>query len=98
MLRPVVLPGNEHVWHLYSIRVPSRNQVLSHLQADGIQAGVHYPVPIHLQPALHDLGHRAGDFPCAERAAREVLSLPLFPGITRVQQERIVESLQRPIG
>ena len=80
VLRPQTLEGNEHVWHLYTVRVPARDRVLASLHEDGIDAGVHYPVPIHLQGAFESLGHRRGDFPEAERAANELLSLPIFPG------------------
>ena len=90
---PTTLPGNEHVWHLYVVRVGERDEVLRAVQEDGVGAGVHYPVPVHLTPAMADLGHRPGDLPVSERAAGEILSLPIFPGITREQQERVVESL-----
>jgi dTDP-4-amino-4,6-dideoxygalactose transaminase len=92
--RPVTLPGNEHVWHLYAIRVPRRDTVLERLHADGVMAGVHYPVPVHLQGAFADLGHGPGDFPVTERAADEMISLPLFPEITAEQQDRVVELLR----
>ncbi len=92
--RPLTLPGNEHVFHLYVVRVPERDRVLEKLHAEGIGAGVHYPLPLHLQPALRFLGHGPGDFPDAERAAREVLSLPIFPGIQAAQQERVVDVLR----
>jgi dTDP-4-amino-4,6-dideoxygalactose transaminase len=90
---PVTLPGNEHVWHLYVVRVPERDEVLRLLQAEGVGAAVHYPVPVHLTPAMAMLGYGPGSFPVSERAAREILSLPIFPGITREQQERVVEVL-----
>jgi len=96
-LEDIVLPaaaqGNEHVWHLYVVRVPERDRVLEELHAAEIGAAVHYPVPIHLQGAFAHLGYGPGTFPEAERAAREVLSLPLYPGITEAQQERVVEVL-----
>ncbi len=95
---PLTLPGNEHVWHLYVVRVPRRDAVLASLQAAGIGAGIHYPVPLHLHGALSDLGYRQGDFPAAERAAREILSLPLDPHITPEQQERVAEELRRALG
>jgi dTDP-4-amino-4,6-dideoxygalactose transaminase len=90
---PATMPGNEHVWHLYVVRVAQRDQVLARLNAAGIGAGIHYPVPLHLQPAFVGLGHRQGDFPVAEAAAREILSLPLFPGITEAQQAAVVAEL-----
>jgi dTDP-4-amino-4,6-dideoxygalactose transaminase len=93
ILRPHVLDGNEHVWHLYVISVQDRNRVLKELHAAGIGAGIHYPVPIHLTPAFAGLGYTEGDFPVAERAARSILSLPIFPEITADQQERIVSVL-----
>ena len=96
--RPATLPGNEHVWHLYVVRVPERDRILAHLAAAGIGAGIHYPTPIHLLGAFAHLGHRRGDFPVAERAADEVLSLPLFPGITVGQQERVVDELRRALA
>ena len=90
---PRTMPGNLHVWHLYVIRVPMRGDVLARLDGAGIGASIHYPVPIHLQGAFRQLGHVAGDFPVAECAAREILSLPLYPHITAHQQERVVEAL-----
>ncbi|MGY1649751.1 DegT/DnrJ/EryC1/StrS family aminotransferase [Geodermatophilus sp. SYSU D01119] len=90
---PGVAPGNEHVWHLYVVRVPARDAVLADLDAAGIGAGVHYPVPVHLTGALAPGGHAVGDFPVAERAAGEILSLPIYPGITVAQQERVAAVL-----
>ncbi|MGY1774374.1 DegT/DnrJ/EryC1/StrS family aminotransferase [Geodermatophilus sp. SYSU D00804] len=90
---PAVAPGNEHVWHLYVVRLAARDAVLADLNAAGIGAGIHYPVPVHLTGALAPLGYGPGDFPVAERAAGEILSLPLFPGITPAQQERVAEAL-----
>jgi dTDP-4-amino-4,6-dideoxygalactose transaminase len=93
VVRPKTLAGNEHVWHLYVIRVPERELVLKRLHEAGIGAGIHYPVPVHLTAAFSDLGHREGAFPVAERAAAEILSLPLFAEITPSQQEQVVEVL-----
>ncbi len=95
---PRVLPGNDHVWHLYVVRVPRRDAVLARLQAQGIGAGVHYPVPLHLHGALAHLGHRRGDFPAAERAAAEVLSLPIHPHLTCDQQERVAGCLRAAVA
>lgn len=91
--RPRTMDGNQHVWHLYVVRVPDRDRVLKELNAAGIGAGIHYPVPIHLTPAFAALGYPEGVFPVAERAAGELLSLPLFAEITVEQQERVVSAL-----
>ncbi|MFU8875983.1 DegT/DnrJ/EryC1/StrS family aminotransferase [Micromonospora sp. SL4-19] len=95
--RPVVLAGNEHVWHLYVVRIPGgagrRDEVLRRLNEAGVGAGVHYPYPIHLTPAFADLPYRPGSFPHAERAAAEILSLPLFPQITADQQAAVAHAL-----
>jgi dTDP-4-amino-4,6-dideoxygalactose transaminase len=91
---PRTLDGNEHVWHLYVVRVPDRDRVLKELQAAGIQAGIHYPVPIHLTAAFAGLGVTEGAFPVAEQASSELLSLPLFAEITPGQQERVADTLK----
>ncbi|MFC4529951.1 DegT/DnrJ/EryC1/StrS family aminotransferase [Sphaerisporangium dianthi] len=92
---PRAARGNTHVWHLYVIRVPERDRVLAGLQEAGVQAQIHYPVPVHLQPAFHHLGHGPGDFPVAERAAGEILSLPMHPHLTAGQQEQVAEALDK---
>jgi dTDP-4-amino-4,6-dideoxygalactose transaminase len=84
-----------HNYHLFVVRVieGDRDKVTAAMAARGIQAVVHYPVPIHLQPAYSDLRLSSGAFPCAESAARSILSLPMFPEITRAQVAHVVESL-----
>ncbi len=94
---PVTVPGNVHVWHLYVIRVPERDRVLAALRAAGIGASIHYPTPIHLTGAYRDLGYGPGSFPVAEAAADEILTLPLYPHITALQQERIVTELKEAL-
>jgi dTDP-4-amino-4,6-dideoxygalactose transaminase/GT2 family glycosyltransferase len=98
VIRPRTLKGNDHVWHLYVVRVPNRDRVLEELHAAGIGAGIHYPVPIHLTPAFTWLGYSEGAFPNAEGAAGQVLSLPLFPEITAAQQERVVSALAAAVS
>jgi dTDP-4-amino-4,6-dideoxygalactose transaminase len=104
VVRPVTLEGNEHVWHLYVVRVPGdgtparRDAVLARLNEAGIGAGIHYPYPVHLTPAFADLGYPIGSFPHAERAATEILSLPLYPQITAEQQERVVSALANALN
>ncbi|MGO9845608.1 MAG: DegT/DnrJ/EryC1/StrS family aminotransferase [Methylocella sp.] len=97
VILPRVRPGNEHVWHLYVIRVPRRDHVLRCLQAEGVQAAIHYPVPVHRQPAFRNLGYGPGDFPVAEAAAGQILSLPLYPQITAEQQARVATALRRAL-
>jgi len=91
---PVTAPGNEHVWHLYVIRVDDRDGVLSRLHEAGVGAGIHYPVPVHLQGAFKHLGHGPGAFPVTEALADSILSLPLYPQITGEQQQFVVETLR----
>lgn len=93
VILPDVHDARGHVWHLYSIRISRRNEVLAELNKKGIGAGIHYPIPIHLQEACVALGYRPGQFPIAERMAAEALSLPLFPGISIAQQERVAMEL-----
>jgi dTDP-4-amino-4,6-dideoxygalactose transaminase len=91
---PAVLPGNEHVWHLYVVLVPERDAVLAALHSQGIGAGIHYPTPLHLHGALEYLGYRPGAFPRAESLARRALSLPLHPHLTAAQVERVAGALR----
>jgi dTDP-4-amino-4,6-dideoxygalactose transaminase len=91
---PRAADGNLHVFHVYVVRVPERDRVLDALRAAGIGAGIHYPVPCHLQGALAPLGHGPGSFPVAEQAAKEILSLPMFPEITPEQQTAVAEALR----
>jgi dTDP-4-amino-4,6-dideoxygalactose transaminase len=90
---PVTAEGNEHVWHLYVVRLPERDRVIAALQARGIGAGIHYPLPVHLTAAFAHLGHGRGDFPVAEEAAGTILSLPMHPHLTAAQQERVATTL-----
>jgi dTDP-4-amino-4,6-dideoxygalactose transaminase len=94
---PVTLPVTredvEHVWHLYVVRVSDRDRVRERLDASGIDTQIHYPVPIHLQPAYRALGYRPGDFPVAERNAGEMISLPMYPELPAEAPERVAEAL-----
>lgn len=92
---PAVAEGNEHVFHLYVIRVADRDRVLAGLGEAGIGSGIHYPKPVHLLPAFGFLGKSAGAFPRAELFAGEILSLPIYPGITTDDQQYVAESLLR---
>ena len=86
---PTERPASRHVYHQYVVRVPERDAWRAALTEAGVQTGVHYPIPVHLQPAYADLGYSSGDFPIVEQAAAEVLSLPMFPEMTDQQIESI---------
>ena len=90
---PEEQPFSKHVYHLFVIRVRKRNQLQKSLKEKGIITGIHYPTPIHLQPTYRDLGYDKGDFPQSEKASLEVLSLPLYPGISQKQQRFVSEQI-----
>ena len=85
------------VYHLYVVRVPDRDGLIKRLAEAGIGTGIHYPIPLHLQNAYRALGRQAGEFPVCERAAAEIVSLPMFPGLRRDQQERVTEMLAQSL-
>jgi dTDP-4-amino-4,6-dideoxygalactose transaminase len=86
------------VYHLYVVRVADREGLMSFLKTAEIGTGIHYPIPLHLQKAYTNLKYAPGDFPQAERAAAEILSLPMFPNMTGEQQRRVVSQVQRFVG
>jgi len=90
---PLQLPHQpafaESVWHLYVVRHPRRDDLKKHLDANGVGCALHYPLPLHLQKCYAGLGHQPGDFPNAEKAGRECLSLPIFPELTDAQIQRV---------
>jgi dTDP-4-amino-4,6-dideoxygalactose transaminase len=94
VVTPVECPENRHVYHLYVIRAPQRDELQAYLKSQGIATGIHYPVPIHLQRALSDLGYRPGDLPVTERVAGEVLSLPMYAELTDEQSHFGCDSLR----
>jgi dTDP-4-amino-4,6-dideoxygalactose transaminase len=90
---PSEVPGAHHVWHQYVIRCARRNDLREFLSARKIGSEIYYPVPLHMQDALKSLGHAAGDFPESERAAREVLALPIFPELREDEQQTVVDAI-----
>jgi dTDP-4-amino-4,6-dideoxygalactose transaminase len=88
-------PFSSHVYHLLVVETAERDALRAHLAAAGIQTGVHYPVPIHLQPAYADLGHKQGDFPRAERLAGRMLSLPMYPELRPAQIAMVADEVRR---
>jgi dTDP-4-amino-4,6-dideoxygalactose transaminase len=101
---PQERPAARHVYHLFAVRVPARgdaarrDRVRGALLDAGIETGVHYPVPLHLQPCYASLGQGEGSFPEAERAAREVLTLPLYPQLRDAQADQVAEILSRTLA
>ncbi len=95
---PQEMEGVRHVYHLFVVRVPNRDAVLKQLKEAAIGAGIHYPIPLHMQPALAWMGHQEGDFPHTEQAAREILSLPLYPEIDEGQIVQVIQVLTAAVG
>ena len=93
VVTPVEAPWGDHVYHQYTIRVPNRDRVQSTLTEQGIGTTVYYPTPMHLQPLFANLGYHEGDLPQAEKAAKEVLSLPIYPELTSEQIHRVVTAI-----
>ncbi len=89
--------GDDHVYHIYAVRISDRDTVRARLARE-VETAIHYPTPVHLQPAYADCGYGRGDFPVSERLAEETLSLPLFPGITDEQIDAITGALARALG
>lgn len=91
---PFEAPYGRHVYHVYAIRTEQRDALMEHLAKRDIHCGIHYPVPIHLQDAYRSLGLREGSFPVAEQCAREFLSLPMYPELTREQIEHVARAIE----
>lgn len=103
VITPYVAPDRTHIYHLYSIRVFSqsgktRDGLAQHLNANGIPTAIHYPIPLHLQTAFRHLGYSEGDFPVAERVAKEILSLPMHTELNEQQITYITESIKEYVG
>jgi dTDP-4-amino-4,6-dideoxygalactose transaminase len=95
---PREAPWSKGVYHLYVVRVADREGLQAHLAEAGIGTGIHYPIPLHLQKAYQALGYKAGDFPVTERVAREIVSLPMFPQLSRPQQDEVVAAVKEFVG
>ncbi len=94
LILPQERPEARHAYHLYVVRCPDRDALQAHLSAQGIGTCIHYPLPIHLQPAYKALGYHPGDFPNAEKACREILSLPLNPDLLDTEQDAVVQAIR----
>jgi dTDP-4-amino-4,6-dideoxygalactose transaminase len=90
---PAALPGRRHVYYVYVVRSPERDQLQRALAERGAATGIHFPVPIHLQPACRDLGYHEGDLPVTEQIAREVLSLPMYAELSSEQIRYVADAV-----
>jgi len=95
---PTEMPWARHVYHVYTLRIEDRDGLHAALQAEGIQTGIHYPVPAHLQPAYADLGYGKGAFPRAEAAAEQVLSLPLYPELSSQAVTEVAGEVKKAVA
>jgi dTDP-4-amino-4,6-dideoxygalactose transaminase len=98
VVTPYVSPDVEHVYHLYVIQVPDRDRVQAALKAAGVETGIHYPIPLHEQPAYARLGHKPEDFPISHELGPRILSLPMFPELTDEQIHYVVNTLKRAVA
>ncbi|MFD1707479.1 DegT/DnrJ/EryC1/StrS family aminotransferase [Siminovitchia sediminis] len=90
---PIEKEGNYHVYHQYTLRVPDRDALQAYLKEQGIATMIYYPIPLHMQPVFSDLGYSDGDLPHAEKAAKEVLSLPMYPELEKEKQDYVIEKI-----
>ncbi len=91
---PTAPEGSQHVYHLYTVACERRDELAKFLRERGIGTGVYYPLPLHLQPCYSDLGYRKGDFPESEKAATQVLSLPMFPELSDADADLVIEAVR----
>jgi dTDP-4-amino-4,6-dideoxygalactose transaminase len=91
-------PRTRQVFHHFSVEVEERDRVIRALRAETIACGVHYPRPVHLQPAAREMGYGPGDFPVSERLAERALSLPMYPGLADEQVDRVIDALRRAVA
>ncbi|MBI3617552.1 MAG: DegT/DnrJ/EryC1/StrS family aminotransferase [Candidatus Omnitrophica bacterium] len=98
VVTPAIQKDRTHVFQTYAVRVPGRDKISDAMKTKGISVLIHYPVPLHLQEAYADLGHKMGDFPVSERIAKEILSLPMFPHMKKDQVEYVCTTLKELLG
>lgn len=97
VVTPYVAPNVEHVYHLYAIQVQNRDEVQAALKAAGVETGIHYPIPVHEQPAYAHLGYEPEDFPVTHTLAPRILSLPIYPELTKEQIHYVVEMIRNTV-
>jgi dTDP-4-amino-4,6-dideoxygalactose transaminase len=92
LVLPTEIAGNRHVYHVYAVLTSQRQEFMESLSAQGVQTGIHYPIPVHLLPAYADLNYSAGEFPVSERVAEQEVSLPMFPELSAPQIETVMQA------
>ena len=92
---PVGASQAKHVYYMYEIMTQHRDALQSYLQKQGIHTGIHYPIPLHLQPAYQNLGYQKGSFPVSEQLAKHILSIPLYPELTKEQQDYVIDHIKK---
>ena len=92
---PLVRPGSTHVYYVYVVQVQERDRFRQMLEQDGIATGIHYPLPLHLQPACAQYGYTPGMLPVTEAAAERIVSLPMYPELSSGQIETIVTAIKK---
>ena len=97
VVTPFVAPYAEHVYHVYAIRVRNRDEMLQILREKGVECGIHYPVPIHLQQACEALGYVTGSFPISERIAGDLISLPMFPELRPIETDIVLAAVKESV-
>jgi dTDP-4-amino-4,6-dideoxygalactose transaminase len=98
IITPYVAPDVEPVFHLYVVQVPERSRIQAALKAEGIDTGIHYPIPLHQQPAYAYLGHKPEDFPISAALGPKILSLPMFPEITELQIQTVAGAVRNALN
>ena len=98
MRTPVIDAPNESIFNQYTLRVQRRDELQQHLKQKGIGSAIYYPLPLHLQPCFAYLGYQEGSCPESERAAREVISIPVFPELMRGQMDEVIEAVRTFYG
>ena len=95
VILPQVRKNSKHVYHIYAIRHPQRELLIQHLKSENIGTGIHYPIPLHLQPAYKHLGYKRGDFPITEKVADQLISLPMWPEMEKEQIEYVAKTINK---
>lgn len=93
VVTPVEVEGNYHVFHQYTLRVKRRDELQSYLKEQGVSSMIYYPIPLHVQPVFEELGYKEGDLPETEKAAKEAISLPMFPELKQEQQDFVIAKI-----